>query len=260
MVVAYHYTNLEAIRSMKTGDIYGKRGLLPILRFVRLGRTKGLPDTAHDGVIEGLLEPAPISWRRSVRFPDLWSYLFHDICRRHYVALLSFELKPTDAAFVVDRTHVEQELYREFYGFGKSTLETATSAYRRYFESRIPIFDYKGDYELPQLAIWSPISFNRHRLEWVKFSDDVWDHVKENTWYAPESAETISFSTLERHILCVTRASREDIYRSDRNLLYALHHYRTSKGLSFLSPTPFEIDERQERERRLDEKLLQSIA
>lgn len=106
----------------------------------------------------------------------------HDICRAKEVMLLSFELRPEDKAYVVERAHVERELYRESKGQGISTRITKNKAFKRYWESRVPVFDYDGSYSAPQLAIWSGIEFDRLKVEWVKPHDEVWMRVLDNGW------------------------------------------------------------------------------
>ena len=189
-IVGYHYTNSKAYRSIQTKgkdgyatfDFDDFAGLIPSKRFIRLGDGNGLPDEAHDGVIEGLLEPEPKSWLENPEFPHFWNYLMHDICRDKEVVLLSFELNPEDKAYVVERAHVERELYRESKGQGKPTRETTNEAFRKYWESRVPVFEYDGSYSAPQLTIWSGISFDRLKVEWAKPTDEVWKRVLDNNW------------------------------------------------------------------------------
>jgi hypothetical protein len=189
-IKGYHYTNSRAYRSMQTNGVDGYitfgfedfAGLIPGHRFVRYGEGNGLPEEAYKGVIEGLLEPEPRSWTDNPEFPNFWRILMHDICRDKDVVLLRFELKPEDKAYVVERAHIERELYRESKGLGKPTRETTNEAFRKYWQSRVPVFDYDGSYSTPQLAIWSGISFERLQVEWVKPSDDVWKRVLENNW------------------------------------------------------------------------------
>ena len=67
---AYHYTNNQEYRSIQTKGIDGYSalefddftGLIPRGRFVHLCKGENLPDVAHAGVIEALLEPEPRSW------------------------------------------------------------------------------------------------------------------------------------------------------------------------------------------------------
>lgn len=184
-IIGYHYTNSKAYKSMQTKGIDGYitfgfddfTGLIPSRRFIRLGRGNGLPDKAHEGIIEGLLEPEPKSWLENPEFPMFWRYLMHDICREKEVLLLSFELNPKDEAYVVERAHVERELYRKSRGFGKPTEKTMKGAFRKYWESRVPAFDYAGGYSAPQFAIWTGIEFDRLKVEWTKSSDEVWKEV-----------------------------------------------------------------------------------
>lgn len=181
-IIGYHYTNLESYRSMQNGEHYGKTGLIPIKRFVRLGEGANIPEKAHEGIIEGLLEPEPHSWIKNLEFPNFWNYLMHDICRRKEILLLSFKLKPEDEAYVVERAHVERELYRESQGKGKSTKSSKNKALKKYWDSRVPVFDYNGIYSAPQLAIWTPITFGRLKVEWKKLSNEVWKKVIDNNW------------------------------------------------------------------------------
>ena len=189
-IIGYHYTNLKNYRSIQTKGLDGYvafefdefRGLIPRKRFIRLGEGDGLPDEAHEPVVEGLLEPEPKSWLENPEFPHLWNYLMGDVCRDKEILLLSFDLKPGDRAFVVERAHVERELYRESKGQSKPTRETKNEAFRKYWESRVPVFSYDGSYSLPQLAIWSGIPFERLKVEWLKPTGEVWKRVLDNNW------------------------------------------------------------------------------
>jgi hypothetical protein len=173
--IGYHYTNPVDYRSMRGGRSYGKTGLLPIRRLVPLFEgPRRLSDEAHDGTIQGLLEPEPTSWTKNPKFPKLWQYLMGDICRESEVMLLSFEILPTDAAFVLERAHMERELYKPE---GRSTKASKNRAFSRYWRSRVPVSQYDGSYSVPQLTLWSTIAFERLRVEWVKPTDAVWKRV-----------------------------------------------------------------------------------
>jgi len=166
------------------GSIYGYdhfKGLIPRNVFIK-GKRNGLPDQAYDNVIEGLLEPEPQLWLENPEFPFLWGSLMHDICRKEETMLLSFALEPKDQAYVVERAHVERELYREAKGQGKPTRESRDEAFKKYWESRVPVFDYDGGYSVPQLTLWSGIEFERLNVEWVKPTDEVWQRVLDNNW------------------------------------------------------------------------------
>lgn len=179
-ILCYHYTNQEAYNYMQNGEMYRKKGLTPVRRFIALGKGHNLPNRAYDGVIEGLLEPEPKPWTQNSEFPALWGYLMHDICRRHKVILLSFEIMPQDKAYVVERAYVEQELYREFKTGKAPTKKQKDNAYLKYWNSRVPVFQYKGTYNVPQLAIWSTITCDRLKIEWTKPTEDVWQRCLDN--------------------------------------------------------------------------------
>ena len=188
-IIGYHYTNNRAFESMKTPGIDGYvtdlddiAGILPRRRFVRLGRGENLPDEAYEGVIEGLLEPEPKFWLENPDFPYFWRYLMHDICREREVVLLSFELRPEDKAYVVDRAHVERALYYGPEDRKRSKKEILGAAVKKYWDSRIPMFEYSGGYCAPQLAIWSGIEFERLKVEWRKPTGEVWQRVLDNDW------------------------------------------------------------------------------
>jgi len=193
-ILGYHYTNPKAYHSMQTNGIDGVitlnfdnfAGLIPRKRFIKLGYGNGLPDEAHDGIIEGLLEPEPKSWLKNPEFPNFFGRLMGNICRKEKVILLSFELKPKDRAYVVERAHVERRLYKESKCQGKSTKETRNESFKKYWESRVPVFEYDGSYSAPQLAIWSGIEFDRLKVEWIKSSSKVWTRVLRNGWYIPQ--------------------------------------------------------------------------
>ena len=182
-ITGYHYTNQKAYKSMHTNGVDRKfrtplndfQGLIPSKMFVH-PNLKTFPEEAHKNVIEGLLEPEPESWLENSEFPFLWKLLMHDICRENDTILLSFELEPKDKAYVVDRAHVERELRK---GPIKGSLNRA---YKNYWKSRVPVFEYDGSYSAPQLAIWSPIEFERLNVEWRKPTEDVWQRVLDNGW------------------------------------------------------------------------------
>jgi len=168
-LICYHYTNPEAYLSMRDGTNYREKGLLPMKRFVRLSHGSNLPNKAYDGVIEGLLEPEPKTWINNKEFPLTWNYLVHDFCRRQKTMLLSFEILSKDQAYVFER-----ELYRKGKGQGESTKESMDEAVKKQWYSIIPAFEYEGGYSLPQFAIWTPVEFNRLKIEWVRDTRKIW--------------------------------------------------------------------------------------
>ncbi len=173
MVEAYYYTNEKAYRSMLTGSEYGKAGLLPIPRFIPLNKGGNLPEEAYVGVVHALLEPEPRSWLRNADVPNVWTWLMGGVCREESVVLLSFDIKPGDGAFVVDRVHVQKMLIQ----WTRPTKAEMNEAYRRYWESRVPILEYAGGYSMPEVVIQSRIAPSRLRVEWTKSTDEFWNDV-----------------------------------------------------------------------------------
>lgn len=72
MAVFYHYTSVLNYNSMMDGTGYGRRGLLPVRRYVPLGLTEkfNLPADAELGVIYGLTTPVPAAWNKKLPYTD----------------------------------------------------------------------------------------------------------------------------------------------------------------------------------------------
>lgn len=182
-MIGYHYTNQKAYQSMHTNGVDRNfrtpfndfRGLIPSKMFVH-PNLKGFPNEAYNKVVESLLESEPNSWLENSEFPHLWKLLMHDICREEETILLSFELEPKDKAYVVDRAHVERELRKG------PIAGSLNRAYKKYWESKVPFFEYDDSYSAPQLVIWSPIEFERLNVEWTKSTEEVWQRVLDNNW------------------------------------------------------------------------------
>ena len=171
----FHYTNPHAYRSMETGRMYGHRALLPIRRFVSFGGGRDLPEEAYQGTVQCLLEPEPSSWIDNPEFPVTWEYFMNDVLLKDdQVMLLCFDISPSDTAYVVDRAYIERLLYQQEMDVDKEATHKAT---RKYWESRIPIFDYRDEHTLPQLIIWNPIEFSRLHVEWKKPSKSFWQNI-----------------------------------------------------------------------------------
>lgn len=182
-LVCYHYTNLPAYESMRTGHKYGKSELHPYRRFLRWGwGSRTLPEKAHDNIVLGLLEPEPASWIYNKEFPHQWWHVMYDVCKEDTIMLLKFPVLPEDEAFITDRAHMEREFYRQGNGKGKSVRRTMSNAARRYWESRVPARDYQGEFTMPQFTFWSPIPFERLEVVWTKPCDEVWQRVLRNDW------------------------------------------------------------------------------
>lgn len=172
-----HYTGLREYESILTGKGYGKTGLHPIKRFIPLCDGKGLPEKVYDCVIFGLLEPNPESWINNTEFNNIWDYLLGDITSKSgKTVLLKAKLQPTDDAFVVDRGCIERVLYvpSDSRYPDKNLMR---EAYKKYWNSRVPVFDYEGGHSLPELVVFSPIELSRIQLQWIKDSDELYKNV-----------------------------------------------------------------------------------
>lgn len=60
--------------------------------------------------------------------------------------------------------------------------ESLKEVLKKYYDSRVPVFDYNDNYSVPQLTIWSAIGFERLKVEWVKPVNEVWNRVLRNNW------------------------------------------------------------------------------
>ena len=182
----YHFTTDAAWECMNKGvDIWlydaskhehvdgmQVRGLWPMQRFLPDEYAVGLPAKAGDPVIEALLEPCPSGWTNNPEFPGYWNRLMRNILihadsKDSRVLLLEARMQPCDDAWIVERAYAE----RVFSGqktttrFKKSEKE---ELFRRYWESRVPLFSYDGSYSLPQVVIWTPIPLERLSVVWEK--------------------------------------------------------------------------------------------
>lgn len=174
-IYGYHYTNLDSFRAMKTGEDYGKKGLIPLMRLVSLG-IKGLPEKVYDPVIYALLEEEPESWIRNIEFPMLWKRHTDDFFRTDKIVLLRFKVLPEDDAYVLERAHIEREQYSGDYDLGR-----ITEACLKFYDSRVPALDYSGGYLVPQLTVWSEIKFERLEPVWLKSRTDVQKKILESS-------------------------------------------------------------------------------
>ncbi len=177
-VIMYHYTNPQAYRAMKTGGRYNEPKLQP-LRALLTGPL--WPLQAYRKATKGLLEPEPERWINNPNFPHLWRYLMNDLLQDELM-LISCELTRKDKAFVLDRAHIERELYKEAKGQGTPTRRSMAKAYKDYWNSKVPPLKYEGNYVLPHFAVFSIISFDRLKVEWIKSEDDVIKQIQENNW------------------------------------------------------------------------------
>jgi hypothetical protein len=180
MLYGYHYTRIERFHSMAEGSDYGKKGLLPLKRFMNLHLAeRGDPPQITEGIVEALSEPLPRSWTHPTRHPDVLLYLFSDILSYRGTALLRFPIAPTEDAYVFDRGTVEDVLYS---GTKESRTPDPTrmrAALLEAYRTRVPAYEYAGGFTLPQYAIWNAIPLERLEVVSVRNGDEIWNEACE---------------------------------------------------------------------------------
>ena len=159
----FHYSPLNRVRSIVTGLDYGKTGLVPLRRVLRLGLAAkfNLPAKAEEGAVFGLLEPQPVSWMQNEYHKGvglletiLWDMHF----RGDEMVLLKCAVLPGDDVYVADHVFHMREDYD-----GISDFENPVTAEvkRDYWRSMVPLADYKGGYAMPEVISFSPIPLSR---------------------------------------------------------------------------------------------------
>tara|TARA_Y100000034_G_C6852289_1_gene386773 strand:+ start:584 stop:1114 length:531 start_codon:yes stop_codon:yes gene_type:complete len=156
----YHYTDQKAYFGMQTPGIDGKTserfedftGLIPQLRFIPIGY--GLPKEATRDVSFAFIEKEPKSW---IKYQEFWENTIQHIVRGEKLVILSFNLKPSDIAYIVDRIFFENERIKKESNWKEG--------YEKYWGSRISIHDYNQNYTLPMVIIENGIKFKRLNLE-----------------------------------------------------------------------------------------------
>ncbi len=198
--VMYHFTNRVGWVGVNEGNpnfIYknprtGKyvegetiRGLWPSRRLIIQGAGSELvPFEATEPAVFGMPEEKPQSW---IQYQDciiVFDYLM-SCCAGHSdeegrrdLVQLRVDLRPEDNAFVVDYLHI-RHLARDFSAETdpKRKQKILTEGNKKYWESRIPFADYKGNFALPEIVIWTPIPQERVHFMWEKdlyqFLDEV---------------------------------------------------------------------------------------
>lgn len=164
MAQFYHYTAYENFTSMMEGRNFGKRGLLPVRRFLPLPLADefNLPEKASDGVITGLLEPMPKSWLMRGHTKDqglLEKIITNMNTYSGAIALLRVTAEESSDIYVADHSpHLNSvagilEEYRK-------TMK------QQYWNSLVPFSDYIKNpcYLLPEVLCFSPVPESRIRL------------------------------------------------------------------------------------------------
>jgi len=169
-------------------------GLLPTRMIIDYRKIADLPQDAYVGASFGLLDVE--SWKNNETFSETLDLLLSDI--RQYgekIILLKIDLTEEDNPQILERAHVERlrtstKLYEEpkpksktstnyFVDFFKTIISSSKSdnispedqlknitkeAYRKYWESKVPLSDYDGSYLLPEVIVTNQIPLERIHL------------------------------------------------------------------------------------------------
>lgn len=189
--VMWHYTNMDAWKCVNEGNpdylyqdprngkyVDGKdiRGLWPSRRLIPQGAESSLvPFEATRPAVFGLPEEKPESW---VKYEDCVN-LFHHLMRccasscdnegKRRLVLLKVDLEPEDNPFVVDylhNRHLAKQLNAE--QDSQKKLKIMAEGGKMYWESRVPLADYQGNFTLPEIVIFAPIPLERVHFAWEK--------------------------------------------------------------------------------------------
>ena len=198
--VMYHFTSKAGWNGVNNGNpnyqykdprtgkyVDGKdiRGLWPSRRLIPSGLESALvPFEATNPAVFGFPEENPNSW---VEYQDCVNIFDHlmSCCAgrsekegRRDLVLLRVDLKPEDNPFVVDCLHLRQ-LARDFNAESdpKRKQTIVKEGNKRYWESRVPLADYQGNFTLPEIVIWTAVPQDRVHFVWEKdlyqFLDEV---------------------------------------------------------------------------------------
>lgn len=168
----YHYTNSSAYKSMKNREFLDGNGLRPRKRFTPFDEYDDLPEEAYYPASFFFLDPEPDSWLDNQEFPNIWEKLTKHICVRcmeskdNEIVLLSFDVKPEDEAYVIDRALIESAIRRNENRILSG--EEERDAIEAYINSKVPLSEYEGSYSLPEASLFNNVEPHRLNLEWTK--------------------------------------------------------------------------------------------
>jgi len=178
----YHYTNIEGWNGIRNGHsgymikhpITGKlvesetvKGwMLPHRRVVPEGiEASQIDNQATSAAIFGLTEPTPKSWinyKEECEF-SLWDYLL-SCCRKgkDMAFLLKIKLAEEDNPLVLDYSHIRKTSKDLQTLKGTDRYKTRLAeGHRDYWNSRVKLSDYQGNFTLPEVVIFNPIPLER---------------------------------------------------------------------------------------------------
>ena len=203
LAVMYHFTNQAGWKGVNEGNpdymykdpltgkyVEGKeiRGLWPSRRLIIQGAGSELvPYEATEPAVFGLPEEKPSSWIQYADCINVFDYLM-SCCAgisnregKRGLVLLKIDLKPADDPFVVEYLHI-RNLARDYETESDMKKKQAilSEGNKRYWDSRVLLADYKGNFILPEIIIWTPIPQDRVHFVWKKelydFLDEAHNH------------------------------------------------------------------------------------
>jgi len=187
---AYVYISSSDLIDARFIGYYGEMGFLNPKNDLAKGlKDPRFPDWAYDKYNFAFLnEVVPEFWKANTEFHGVWERLMREIVGGDsLIQVLKFDIVPKDNAHVVDWGHMERvrdEIYR-LGNFIATEIDMARirEAFLRYLQSRVPISEYHGQHDLPEVIIKDPISLER-TVEIGEFS------IRNNTFFPPN----LSFS------------------------------------------------------------------
>lgn len=194
--VMWHYTNMAAWKGANEGNpgysyqdtrtgkyVDGKdvRGLWPSRRLIAHGvESRLVPSEATQPAVFGLPEEQPESWVKYEDCINVFDYLM-SCCSgcsegKKPLVLLRVDLQPEDKPLVVDYLHIrnlarafndEQDLCKK--------MKISAEGNKNYWESRVPLADYKGGFTLPEIVVFAPLPLERVHFVWEKDTESFLD-------------------------------------------------------------------------------------
>ncbi len=152
---AYHFTNVDNLFDIEHGSnmlVFEEENRITVNQPGLYPKTTFGDD---DFLFCFLNDPHPVEWRR---YPALYQALLGKIGDRKRLHLFSFDVFESDNPFVVDFAPAIP-----FFNNGSFRQGGAADfqSYFRYLETMVPLKDYHGGYQLPELLISRPIAYER---------------------------------------------------------------------------------------------------
>lgn len=164
---AYHYTSDSNWCFTQAGYFGDGKHLQPYRNLTGGIRTPDFPEWAYDNYIFAFLNKSiPESWKNNREFPDIWEQIMRHVVHGDFVLrLLKFDITTEDEVYVMDWSHMERvrpELTRKGnFMASEEDISKIKSAISKYLQSRVPVTEYDGKHNLPELIIKNPILLER---------------------------------------------------------------------------------------------------